>query len=82
MKPLTRQMRSVAHTTARFGQPIAQFWRSLAAAPLGAPAPANIPSRLQIVIAQERKQGELLIAWMQGALVLIWSALYALAPKA
>lgn len=59
-----------------------QFWRSLAAAPLGAPAPTHIPSRLRNVITHEHMQGERLIAWAQGALVLIWSALYALSPKA
>ena len=75
-------MNSLAHTTTMFRHAISQFWRSLAAAPLGEPAPAHIPSRLRGVIAQEHKRGELLIAWAQGALLLIWSALYALAPRA
>lgn len=75
-------MNSLAHTTSMFRRAIWQFWRSLAAAPLGEPAPPHIPPRLRGVIEQEHRQGELLIAWAQGALLLIWSALYALSPKA
>jgi adenylate cyclase len=43
---------------------------------------ATLPARLQLAIREQQAQAEILIAWIQLAIVLLFSFVYAAAPKA
>jgi adenylate cyclase len=47
----------------------------------GEKTPGDLPRRVQENIALQQQEGEILIGWVQFALVAIFSTLYALAPK-
>ena len=48
---------------------------------LGKPIDGQLPSRVQQAIQKQQDQSEILIAWVQLGLVLLFCALYALSPK-
>jgi len=50
-------------------------------AALGEPPRATPPERVRGLIASQQLQSEVLIGWVQFALILFWVVLYALAPK-
>jgi adenylate cyclase len=50
-------------------------------AALGEPPRATPPERVRGLIASQQLQSEVLIGWVQFALILFWVLLYALAPK-
>lgn len=55
-----------------------KIWESIAgAAPAG-----TVPARVQAAIVQEQWKGEVLIGWVQAAILLLWGTLYAVSPKA
>ena len=45
------------------------------------PAASRVPTRVQAAIAEEQRQGEWLIGWVQAAVVLAWAALYSFSRK-
>lgn len=54
-----------------------KLWESIVgAAPAGA-----VPLRIQAALVQEQRKGEVLIGWVQAAILLLWGALYAVSPK-
>ncbi|NUJ81326.1 hypothetical protein HUN39_15080 [Methylocystis sp. FS] len=65
----------------RLQQVVSQLPRSLTKAAVGEPPPNRLPLRLRNELAQEQQQAELLIGWVQGAVVLTWNALYALSLR-
>lgn len=48
---------------------------------IGEPAPAALPARLNVAVADEQQRGERLVSWVEAAAVLIWTALYVLSRK-
>ena len=56
---------------------IKQFWNCI----VGEPLPPRLSIRVQNSIAERQIDAEKLIGWVQLALVLFWSLLFAIAPK-
>ncbi len=57
------------------------MWNDFAAFIFGRPVQRQVPERVRAAIARQQAQGEILIGWMQFALVLFFLALYTIAPK-
>jgi adenylate cyclase len=60
---------------------VARMWRRILAIAIGEPPRASPPERVRALIEAQQVQSEILIGWVQFALVAFFIALYALAPK-
>ncbi|MPZ29668.1 MAG: adenylate/guanylate cyclase domain-containing protein [Rhodospirillales bacterium] len=60
---------------------VAKCCRAIVVASIGTAGPAHMPVRIQTAIAREQQKGEILIGWIQAAVVLAWSVLYATSRK-
>lgn len=60
---------------------VATCWQMIVVTLIGTAGPAHVPVRIRIAIAQEQQKGEILIGWVQAAVVLAWSVLYATSRK-
>ena len=57
------------------------MWRHLSAFVFGNPASARLPERVRLAIVADQYQSEMLIGWVQFALVLFVAVLYGVSPK-
>jgi adenylate cyclase len=57
------------------------MWKEVATIVLGARSAARLPERVREAIARQQLESEILIGWAQLVLVVIFGALYAVAPK-
>lgn len=60
---------------------LAKCFQAIVVTLTGTTGPAHVPTRIRLAIAREQQKGEILIGWVQAAVVLAWSVLYATSRK-
>ncbi|PKA39932.1 adenylate/guanylate cyclase domain-containing protein [Rhizobium sullae] len=60
---------------------ILRCWLVIIDALIGTATPGFVSARIQSAIAREQQNGEILIGWVQAAIILVWGLLYAVSRK-